>query len=534
MISPQARSPKFWQCACFVFLLFAGCFSGGKQADLIIINGREPESLDPAIITGQADGRIVQTIFEGLTRYNPVDASPEPGLSDRWTISEDKRTYTFHIRENAKWSTGEPITARDFVYSWLRVLNPDTASDYAGNLYYIKGAEDYNSGKTKDPNTVAVRAVNDRTLHVELVNPTPFFLELCAYAPQCIVHRATIEKYGDRWLQAKPCPASGAYEVVSWRLNDRVRVRKNTNYWDAANTHLNVVDFLPVTSSSTAVNLYDAHEADVIWDKDLVPTEILDLLLKRPDFHSFTNFATYFMRCNTTRKPFNDERVRKAFAHAIDRERLVEKITRGGETPATFIVPPCLSNYTSPEGLKFDPDLAKKLLAEAGYPDGKGFPRIEYTFNTGRDHEKIAVEMKDMWKRVLNVDVGLRAVEFKVWLRLQSALDYDLIRSSWVGDYNDPNTFLDLFMSDNPNNRTGWKSAAYDGLVRKANSLADEKLRLGLLHDAEKVLVHDQAPVIPLFIYNGYNFWDPKKIGGIYQNIRDEHPVHAIRRLAPR
>jgi oligopeptide transport system substrate-binding protein len=240
------------------------------------------------------------------------------------------------------------------------------------------------------------------------------------------------------------------------------------------------------------------------------------------------------MRCNTTRKPFNDERVRKAFAHAIDRERLVEKITRGGETPATFIVPPCLSNYTSPEGLKFDPALAKKLLAEAGYPDGKGFPRIEYTFNTGRDHEKIAVEMKDMWKRVLNVDVGLRAVEFKVWLRLQSALDYDLIRSSWVGDYNDPNTFLDLFMSDNPNNRTGWKSAAYDGLVRKANSLADEKLRLGLLHDAEKVLVHDQAPVIPLFIYNGYNFWDPKKIGGIYQNIRDEHPVHAIRRLAPR
>jgi len=196
MISPQAHLPRYWQCACFVFFLFTGCFSGGKQADLIIVNGREPESLDPAIITGQADGRIVQTIFEGLTRYNPVDASAEPGLSDRWDVSADGRVYTFHIRDNAKWSTSEPITARDFVYSWLRVLNPDIGSDYAGNLYYIKGAEDFNNGKTTNPSDVAIRALDDRTLRVELVNPTPFFLELCAYAPQCIVHQATVEKYG--------------------------------------------------------------------------------------------------------------------------------------------------------------------------------------------------------------------------------------------------------------------------------------------------------------------------------------------------
>lgn len=533
MISPQAHLPKFWQCACFVFLLFAGCFQGGREADLIVVNGREPESLDPAIITSQADGRIVQTIFEGLTRYNPVDATAEPGLAERWDISEEKKVYTFHIRENAKWSTGERITAHDFVYSWLRVLNPDTASDYAGNLYYIKGAEDFNSGKTTNATDVAIRALDDRTLRVELINPTPFFLELCAYAPQCIVHRETVEKHGDRWLQARPLPVSGAYDLVSWRLNDRVRVRKNTNYWDAANTQLEVVDFLPVTLSSSAVNLYETQEADVIWDKDLVPTEILDLLQQREDFHTFRLLATYFMRCNTTRKPFNDERVRKAFAHAIDRQRIVEKLTRGGELAASFMVPP-LTNYTSPEGLKHDPELAKKLLAEAGYPNGQGFPRIEYTFNTGRDHEKVAVEMKDMWKRVLNVEVGLRAVEFKVWLRLQSALDYDIIRSSWVGDYNDANTFLDLFMSGNPNNRTGWKNEAYDELVRKANSLADDKERAGLLHEAEKILVRESAPVIPLYIYNGYHFWDPKKISGIHLNSRDEHPVHAIRRIAPR
>ena len=534
MISTQAHLPKFWQCACFVFLLCVGCFQGGKEADLIVINGREPESLDPAIITGQADGRIVQTIFEGLTRFNAKTAQAEAGLAERWDISPDGKVYTFHMRQNAKWSTGETITAHDVVYSWLRVLNPDTASDYAGNLYYIKGAEDYNRGKTRTPDGVEIRALDDRTLRVELVNPTPFFLELCAYATQCIVHRGTVEKHGDRWLQAKPAPASGAYELVSWRLNDRVRVRKNTNYWDAANAQLEVVDFLPVTLSSTAVNLYETGEADIIWDKDLVPSEILDLLREREDFHSFKNFATYFMRCNTTRKPFNDARVRKAFAHAIDRERIVQKITRGDETPATFIVPPGLPNYTSPEGLKFDPEAARRLLTEAGYPNGQGFPRIEYTFNAGRDLEKVAVVLMDMWKQTLNVDVGLRAVEFKVWLRLQSALDYDLIRSSWVGDYSDPNTFLDLFMSGNPNNRTGWKNPRYDELVRTANSLVDVKERAKMLAEAERILVRDEAPVVPIYIYQGFHFWDPKFIGGIHLNMRDEHPVHAIRRLAPR
>jgi oligopeptide transport system substrate-binding protein len=535
MISSQARSPRFWQCACFVFLFFTGCFRGGKKADLIIVNGREPDSLDPALILGQADGRIVQALFEGLTRYNAETSGAEPGLAERWEISEDQRIYTFHIRANAKWSTGEKITAHDFVYSWLRVLNPETGSDYSGNLYYIRGAEDYNNGKTTDPASVGVRAIDDLTLRVELVNPTPFFLELCAYAPQTIVHRATVEKFGDRWLQAESLPTSGAFQLDYWRLNDRVRVRKNTNYWDAAKVQINVVDFLPVSLASTALNLYKTGEADLIWDKDLVPTEILDAITNRLDFHTTKPLlATYFMRFNTTRKPFDDPRVRKAFGMSIDRKRIVERITRGDETPATYFVPPGLTNYTSPEGLAFDPQKARQLLAEAGFPNGQGFPRIEYTFRSSRDDEKIAVELKDMWKRELNVDVGLRGVEHKVWLRLQGQLEYDLIRSSWVGDYNDPNTFLDMFMSNNPNNRTGWKSGKYDDLMRRANSLADVKERARLLHDAEKVLIAEDAPIVPIYIYNGFGFWDPKQISGIYRNIRDEHPVHAIRRLAQR
>jgi oligopeptide transport system substrate-binding protein len=531
MISQHARG--FFLCACFVFL--AGCFGGGENADLIIINGREPDSIDPALILGQADGRVAQTLFEGLTRYNPKDASAEPGLSDRWTISNDKKTYTFHIRENAKWSNGDPITAHDFVYSWMRVLDPSTGSDYSGNLYYIRGAEAFNSGASTNPASVGIVALDDRTLRVELVNPTPFFLELCAYATQTIVHRATVEKYGDRWLNSKNVPCSGAFQLDYWRLHDRIRVRKNPNYWDAANTQLQVVDLLPVSLASTALNLYETKEADIIWDKDLVPSEILDALKGRPDFHSSPLFASYFYRCNTTRKPFTDARVRKAFAMVIDRKRIVEKITRGGEIPANFIVPPELPDYTSPDGLPYDPEAARRLLAEAGFPNGDGLPRIEYTFRSSRDDEKVAVELKDMWKRELNVDVGLRGVEHSVWLQLQGKLQYDLIRSSWVGDYSDPNTFLgDLFMSNSPNNRTGWKNPTYDALIRKANSLPDPKQRAGLLRQAEKILIYDDAPIVPLYIYNGFSFWDPQKITGIYGNIRDEHPVRSIRRLAPR
>jgi oligopeptide transport system substrate-binding protein len=534
MNSPQARWPIWTQCACFVFLFFAGCFAGGAQADLVIVNGRDPESVDPALITGQADGRIIQAAFEGLTRFSAKDSSPEPGLADHWEITPDGRTYTFHIRPNAKWSTGEPITAHDVEFSWMRVLDPATGSDYSGNLYYIKGAEDYNTGKVANASSVQIRAIDDRTLHVELNNPTPFFLDLCAYGPQTVVSKAALQKYGDRWLHAEHIPCSGAFEIVNWRLNDRVRVRKNPNYWDAANVQLNVVDFLAVGMPTTALNLYETGEADLIWDKDVVPTEILDVLQKRSDFHSHQIFATYFYRCNVSRKPFNDARVRKAFAMAIDRRRITDRITRGGESPTSAIVPAGLPNYKSPEGLNFDPEGARRLLTEAGFPGGKNFPRIEYTFRSSRDDEKVAVELKEMWKRELNVDVGLRAVEHKVWLRLQTMLDYDLIRSSWVGDYLDPNTFLDMFMSGNYNNRTGWKNAAYDELVQRANSLTNQVDRLQLLHNAEKILIHDDAPIVPLYIYNGFSFWDSNKISGVHLNLRDEYPVHGIRRLSPR
>jgi oligopeptide transport system substrate-binding protein len=538
------RAPDYFSRARFVFclavcVLISGCARREPPADVTIINGAEPESLDPAIITGQPDSRVVLGLFEGLLRLDPKTARPIPGLAERWEISPDGLIYTFHLRTNLVWSTGEPITADDVVYSWIRALDPATASDYAGQLFYLKNAEEFNAGKIKDPSLVGVRALDKFTVRAELNHPTAFFLDLCAFQTLYVVPRRTIEKYGDRWLMARPLPVSGPYELVYWRLNDKIRLQKNPRYWDAANTQSKIIDILPVGSPGTALNLYMRGQADVVWDKELIPSELLDVLLKRPDFHTFNYLGTYFIRFNITRKPFDDPRVRKALALAVDKERIVKKITRGGEQSASSIVPDGTANYTSPEGLGYNPALARKLLAEAGYPGGKGFPHFEYLFNASaggaaKMHENIAIELQQMWRDTLGINMDLRQVEWKVYLSSLSHLDYELARSSWVGDYDDPQTFLGMFTSDDGNNRTGWKNPHYDALIQAANEQTDLRKRGELFQQAETLLVCDETPVIPLFFYVGVNYFDTNKIQGIYKNILDDHPLQSIRKIKSR
>ncbi len=517
-----------------------GCSPTEPPADLTIINGVEPQSLDPAIITGQADGRVVQGLFEGLTRLNAKTARAEPAMAKKWEITPDGKTYTFHLRTNLMWSTGEPITTADIVYSWMRALEPATASEYAGQLYYLKNGEAYNTGKIKDPAQVGVHALDPYTLRVELEHPTPFFLDLCAFETLTVVPRQTIEKYQDRWLFAKPLPCSGAYKLGAWRINDKIRLIKNTNYWDAANTQSGIIDMLPVGSPDAALNLYIHGQADVVWDKSLVPTDLIDLLLKRPDFHAFTYLGTYFIRFNVTKKPFDDPRVRRALGMAIDRERIVNKITRAGEQPAYSLVPPGTANYTSLTVTNYDVALAKKLMAEAGYPDGKGFPTFEYLFDApagggGKIHQDIAVEMQQMWHDNLGIQMNMRQLEWKVYLSAENQLDYEVSRSSWIGDYNDPNTFLTMFTSDDGNNHTGWKNANYDALIQAANEEPDQQRRAQIFLKAEKLLVDEDAPICPLFYYVGINYFDTNRIKGIYQNLLDEHPLQNIKKIkAPR
>jgi oligopeptide transport system substrate-binding protein len=519
---------------CAGCFLFAGCGHNEPPADLVIINGKEPETLDPALITGVAEMRIVSAVFEGLTRLDPVNAAPIPGLAEKWEISPDGRSYTFHLRTNLVWSTGGPITAADVVYSWIRALDPNTASDYAGQLFYLKNAEDFNAGKIKDPSLVGVHALDPGTLRVELNDPTSFFLDLCAFPTLAVVPRETIEKYGDRWLMARPLPASGAYELTAWRLDDRIRLKKNPRYWDAANTRLETVDFLPIGSPTTALNLYETGAADIVWDKDLVPVELLDVLLKRSDFHTYPYLGTYFVRFNTTRKPFDDVRVRQALGLAIDKERIVKKITRAGERVADNFVPPGTARYHSPKGPGYNPVRARQLLAEAGYPGGKGFPRFEYMFDASAGgaaklHGKIAVELQQMWHDELGIDVDLRQVEWKVYLSNSSKLAFDVCRASWIGDYNDPDTFLNMWMSDNGNNRTGWKNAHYDDLIRGADKENDPAKREKLLQEAETMIISQANPIVPIYFYIGFNY-HKDNIKGVYPNILDDHPLNFIYR----
>ncbi|HEU6448218.1 MAG TPA: peptide ABC transporter substrate-binding protein [Verrucomicrobiae bacterium] len=531
------RAPKLFLRARFAFLLVAatlifGCSRREPPADITILNGGEPESLDPAIIVAQLDMRVIQGLFQGLTQFDPKTADAIPGLAESWDISADGKVYTFHLRTNLVWSTGEPITADDVVYSWTRALSPATASTYAGLLYFVKNAQAFNEGKITNAALVGVHALDQHTVRVELNNPTSFFASICAMPLTYVVPRQAIEKYGDRWIMHQPLPVSGPYELGYWRLNDKVRLVKNPRYWDAAHTQSGVIDILPVGSANVALNLYETGQADIVWDAALVPSQLLDVLLKRPDFHTFNYLGTYFIRFNVTQKPFDDVRVRKAFALAIDKERIVKKITRGGELPASHLVPDGTANYQSPDGLGYNPELARKLLAEAGYPEGKGFPTVEYLFNAPaggeKIHENIAVELQQMWRDELGVNISLHQVEAKTFWGMQSRLEFQISRSSWIGDYDDANTFLGMFTSDDGNNRTGWKNPKYDSLIERANEQTDPKLREKIFQQAETMLVSNAVPIVPLYFYSGINYFDTNKIYGIYENILDEHPLQYI------
>ena len=323
---------------------------------------------------------------------------------------------------------------------------------------------------------------------------------------------------------------NGAYALESWRINDKIRLRKNPHYWDRQNVALETIDVLPISDANVAFNFYASGLADLVMDKGLAPPALLDDLKKRPDFHAAPFLGIYFLRYNCARGPFADERVRRAFSLAVDKKRIVEKITRAGEPPAPGFVPPGIPGYEGTEGLPHDPAEATRLLAEAGYPGGKGFPNATYLYSKSELNEAIAVELQNMWRETLGVNVNLVRQEWKVYLNSLSLLDYDIARSSWVGDYPDPNTFLDMFVTGGGNNRTGWSSPEYDSLISEAAREADPKRRFETMRRAEDLLVQKAVPVCPLYYYVGIQLYDPAELGGIRANVLDEHSLRRIYR----
>jgi len=509
--------------------ILAACDARPQRADLVFINGAEPETLDPAIITGQPEGRIVNALFEGLCAYDE-DGRAVPGVAESWEISPDGRTYTFRIRADAKWSDGRPVTAGDFLASWKRTLTPATGAQYSYQLFPIKNAQAFAEGRAAGFSEVGAKAPDARTLVVELENPTPYFLELCAFPTLHPVRADLIERVGDDWVKPENMISNGAFTLESWRINDRIRLKKNPRYWGRGRVALESVDVLPISDANVAFNFFASGLADLVMDKGLAPPALLDEMKGRPWFHAAPFLGIYFLRYNCARGPFQDERVRRAFSLAVDKKRIVEKITRAGELPAPGFVPPGIPGYVGTDGLAFDPAAARQLMADAGHPQGKGFPLVNYLYSKSELNEAVAVELQSMWREMLGVNVNLVRQEWKVYLNSLSLLDYDIARSSWVGDYPDPNTFLDMFLTGGGNNRTGWSSAEYDALIAGAARELDTARRAGILRQAEDLLVKTAVPVAPIYYYVGIQLYDPDKFGGIRANVLDEHPLRAIYR----
>ncbi|HEY5812767.1 MAG TPA: peptide ABC transporter substrate-binding protein, partial [Terrimicrobiaceae bacterium] len=345
-------------------------------------------------------------------------------MAESWTISDDKRTYTFKIRPNAKWSDGKPLTARDFAESWKRTLSPETAATYNYQLFYLKNAQAFAEGKITDFSQVGAKAIDGRTLEVILDNPTPFFLDLCATPPLHPVPTYRIKEFGDDWVKPGRMVSNGAYELEDWRINDKIRLRKNTHYWNFKGVALETVEILPISTATVAFNFYAGGLADLLIDKNLTPNALLDTLKTTPAFHTAPFLGIYFLRFNCSKPPFNDPRVRRAFAMTVDKRRIVEKITRAGELPAQGFVPPGIDGYQAIEELPSDFNEARRLLAEAGYPNGKDFPLTTFLYNESQQNRDIAVELQAMWHQELGVKVHLALQEWKVYLNSLFSLDY--------------------------------------------------------------------------------------------------------------
>ncbi|MEX2310406.1 MAG: peptide ABC transporter substrate-binding protein [Pirellulales bacterium] len=596
----------------FLLVLFAGGLAAvawavyGSRlppADFTFVNETEVASVDPALITGQPEGRIVWAIFEGLTRPRADNNLAEPGVAERWEISDDGRIYTIHLRKNASWSNGDRVTAHDFYYSMRRLLDPQTVSRYSYQAWYIKNAKRYNlSGSSLGPgdrveielnpepglpNTVrgkllfgtlahidgsssdarvyvvdingrqrrfkrsaenaplppgiepcrqvlldfrevGVRVVDDNTLELQLINPTPFFLDLLAFYPLSPVHQGCLEKHGSpEWTRPENIVTNGAYRMTERRIRDRVRLVRSDNYWDRANVRLQVIDALSVDARTTAFNLYETDMVDWVT---VPPAEVLRELLKlnprRNDLNPAPQLTTYFYLLNTTRVPLDDVRVRQALSLAIDRDEITRVATGAGEFPAYSLVPLSLPGYQQQKCEPYNPDRARRILAEAGYREGRGFPRVEIHYNTDQQHQAVAELVRKQWQRELGIVVSLRNEEWGSAQNTQQQMGFFISRRSWGGDYLDPNTFLDMYVTAGENNNTGFSNPEYDRLIAEAAREPDTGKRMEMLQQAERILM-DQLPIIPLYFYVSRNMVKPF-VRGFYNNLQDTHPLNAI------
>ena len=492
-------------------------------------NGSEPQGIDPHIVTGVPEHHILISLCEGLTIPNPNPKGSDgyiPGTAESWSISDDGKEYIFKLNKNAKWSNGDPVTADDFVWSWKRILTASLGSQYPDMLYYLVGAYEYHNGQIDNFDEVGVKALDTHTLKVNLKNPTPFFIGLLSHYSTWPVHKETVLKHGDiddrngEWTRPGNFVCNGPFQLKTWELNNKIVVEKNPHYYDASMVRLNEIHYYPVSNVMTEDRMFRAGQLHLTSS---MPTQKCPIYIeeKNPNLKIDPYMGTYFYRINTENEILNDVRVRKALAYSIDRQLLVDKVTQCGQIPAYSFTPPGSNGYQPSTEIPYDPVLAKQLLAEAGYSSDNPFPKLEILFNTNEGHRKVALAIQQMWQNELGIEVELVNQDWKVYLSREMVGDFQISRAGWIGDYEDPNTFLDLMRPNRGNNKTGWENMDFDALVEEANTINDQKKRYELLNKAEKILI-DNMPIIPLYTYVRVYQLSPD-VKGFNPHILDHH-----------
>lgn len=496
-----------------------------KEQVLHRANGEEPQTLDPHLAEGVPSSHILRDLFEGLTTEAP-DGTVIPGAALRWHISRDGKTYTFYLRRDALWSNGDPITTADFVYALRRSANPETASNYAQVLLPIENAREVLAGDVP-PSALGVRALDEYTLQIRLVDPTPYFLGLLSHSSTYPVHRASLEQHGSRFSRPGNLVSNGAFVLKRWVVRSHIELERNPNYHDASNVILDRVVYYPYEDQSTALKhfragdlhwIYEVPNNQFQWLQDHYPEE----LVVSPWLGS------YFFGFNLTREPFIESpELRQALVMAVDRELLTDKVTQFGEQPSYTLVPPGIGDYQSPvpEWAAWTQEQrneeARRLYAQAGYSEERPL-RTEIRYNTSENHKKLALAIASIWKQVLGVHTTLVNEEWKVFLQnRQYKVLTQVFRAGWISDYGDPYSFLELFRTGHGQNDYGYSNEVYDRLLAEIASERIPARRLRLMQEAERMLL-EEWPIIPVYTYVTKRLVD-RHVRGWENNVMDHH-----------
>ncbi len=495
------------------------------QQILTMSVGPSPQSLDPHQITDSVGFKILSALMEPLLTLDLNRFVIEPGVAERWSVSDDGKVFQFFLRENAKWSNGDAVTSTDFVFAFQRILSPRLGNQFATDFFAIRNAEAFYKGEIRDFSQVGVTAVSENVLQINLAKVDPVFLKRIANVTVAPIHWRSIEQYGDLddpanpWTDPGKYIGNGPFSLKTWQINKKIEVVRNPHYWDANAIKLDGIVFQMVENEAAEERMYRTGMIDIAMS-GRIPVERAEYyrVEKPSEILSQTLYGTYYYLFNTKKPPFTDARVRKALSLCVDRQLIIDSMLKNSEEPA-YSLSLNVGGFHPPQMARYNPQLAKTLLAEAGFPDGKGFPEFTLMYNTSDFHRKVAVAIQQMWQQDLNIKVRLENQEWKVFLDTRANLAFDVARSGSFSTIGDPLDLLGMLKSDHGTNDTGWENAKFDDLISRAQQEVKQVKRFELLSAAEQFVV-DDVPILPIFYYKLTYLVSPK-VKGFDTNMAD-------------